>query len=199
MNAQVEIPLRETISGPRPNFTTWKDRLIHPVSEQMAQRFMDWNPILEDSQDEIEEWFEAYFQRNSFRTNGFEICKRLEYDFYCDPDSDLVEVMDSVDIIAWRLLEPVVRRWVETNQHEEFKEGEVVFVIHNNYINGEITSKVYSGTISSIFHKVWRFTIYIVELGHVKEGCGTHGIIKDGEDLYRTREEAEKSLAEEQR
>ena len=102
--------------------------------------------------------------------NGYEIAKELDRQGVCCPDSQVVEMLDSADVIETLLLDDVVKKWVAwENITPKLHIGSTAKVEYRG--KGKVV-----GEITRIDHERATYTVFIESLGHVREGVGTHGI-----------------------
>lgn len=125
--------------------------------------------------------------RNSYTKDGYQLARSLEYSMW-EPDSELVDILDSYSVFLDRAHREAVKLWVIDNQIiPQKKIGDTVFV--------KVRGVEYSGRILEIDTTTAQYTINIPALGHVEyifenetatrvdNGSGTLGTIKPVEEI----------------
>jgi len=109
--------------------------------------------------------------------DGYQLAKKLDNEYCLEGDVGLVEMLDDfdydLDTAYWR----IIKEWVISQCIEpHFKLGDKVRIclLKGEYIQGEV---------AEIYKDKARAVIYCESLGHVREGNGTHGTIKNYEEI----------------
>lgn len=152
---------------------------LSSVYVEMAEKINDWDGSKMD-QDEVDYFVEELSRKftcfDLFNSDGYELARDLEKDLGFDSDRNLVDVMDSIIHDCNNCLNEHIEQWVEDcNITPKYSVGDEVRLTLKNV--------EYVGEISKIFHKSAQYVIFVPELGHVREGVGTHGAIKNFEDI----------------
>jgi hypothetical protein len=101
--------------------------------------------------------------------DGYEISRRLEGRGY-SPDSELVDILDSAGHHKYLAHKEDVKEWVLANDLKlDLPLGTRVSV--------EMGGKTHIGEIRDRYEDTVQYSVFIAELGHVREGAGTHGVI----------------------
>lgn len=152
---------------------------LTPVYVTMAELINDWcgEKMNQNEFDYFVEELKRNFDSYDLRDNdGYELARDLEKDMGFDSDRNLVEEMDCIQNECRNCLNEQIEKWViDCNITPKYSVGDEVRVTFKNV--------EYVGEVSEIYHKRAQYVIYIEELGHVREGVGTHGTIKNFEDI----------------
>jgi hypothetical protein len=152
---------------------------ITSVYVEMAELINDWDN--EDmNQEELEEFVGdlknnfSYF--DLFHEDGYKIARSLEKNMHFDPNVDLVDDMDMISHRCRECLREEVEKWViDCEITSKYQVGDEV--------KATVRNVEYIGEIAAVNSKDATYTIFIQELGHVREGVGTHGTIKKFEEI----------------
>lgn len=144
---------------------------------EMAEEILDWlkdpNCTTEEIVSDLKENFQPYELENS---DGYELAKEFESNYGYDADTELVNIMDGFSHIIYTACKKAERKWVQDCRiTPKYSIGDKVHVSHK--------AKIYEGEIADIKNDLAEYVIYVQDLGHVKEGVGTHGLIKRFEDI----------------
>ena len=124
----------------------------------------------------VEELKENFTASYLFNCDGYELARDLEREMGFDSDSALVDDMNSISYHCHSCLRENVENWVkdcEITPKYPIGDEVSVWVKNVNYI----------GEISKIYERTADYCILIEELGHVRDGVGTHGTIKKFEEI----------------
>jgi len=164
------------IRVPRPDKTTID---LLPVYVRMAELINEW--CKEDMNQSEFEYFIEELQRNFdafdlFHCDGYELARDLEKDMGFDSDRNLVDDMDCISDECRNCLNENIEKWAqECNITPKYSIGDEVKLKMDNV--------EYIGEIAEINLKRAFYVIFVEELGHVREGVGTHGVIKNFEEV----------------
>jgi hypothetical protein len=124
---------------------------------------------------------------NSYTKDGYQLARSLEYSMW-EPDSELVDILDSYTIFIDRAHREAVKLWVVDNQIIPQKNiGDAVLV--------KVRGVEYDGFILSVDTTTAQYTINIPALGHIEHTfdngvatrvgseTGTFGTIKPVEEI----------------
>ena len=103
-------------------------------------------------------------------TDGYKLSKYLDDDCnYYGIDFELADELNCLSQEFDSIYHKFIKEWVETyNIKCPFKKGDIVeFKIFKDTIKGEIVD---------IYQNVAMVSVFCEKMGHVKEGCGVHGI-----------------------
>lgn len=103
-----------------------------------------------------------------YHSDGFEIAERLKGDFYWEPDAMLVDILDCHH--KHECYKDLVREWVKEN---DIKPQLMI----GQSVEYKDPFKIQNGVITKIHYDTAEYEIFSESLGHVKEGCGTYGVI----------------------
>lgn len=126
------------------------------------------------------------FLATKYEHDAYDICKRLENNFYWNVDSDLVHSMEAYFSYQYDAHNKLVKEWVKENniQLKYFEGDEVTYKNAGMQIqNGKLISNDHYGKIICRDHKKATYTVFSEHLGHVEYGVGTHGRIVNCEDI----------------
>lgn len=125
----------------------------------------------------IKETKNELFLATEYEHDAYDICKRLENNFFWNVESELVHLMETYFSYQYNAHDKIVKEWVKENniQLKYFEGDEVTY--QNTRKHQE------HGKIISRDHKKATYTIFSKHLGHVEQGIGTHGIIVNCEDI----------------
>lgn len=149
------------------------------VYVDMAEKINNW-----DSQDmsqiefeefvaQLKEDFSCYDLLNS---DGYTLARDLEENMGINSNKELVDILDNIDFECIKCLDKNIEKWVEDcNITPKHKIGDEVRV--------KVKNVEYIGEITSIYNKTASYSIFIEELGHVKNGPGVLGTIKPFEEI----------------
>lgn len=155
----------------RPSLTD--DRVLHPAATALLEDlkrechdadFDDESAAIADIENAIR-----------YEDDGFRICRALESASW-DCDAAMVAVMEKAAHYKYREHREAVAEWVKVfGVQPSMREGERVTFRHRG-------GKQHTGSVRSINAEQAQYTIFCEELGHVREGLGTHGTILNYED-----------------
>lgn len=91
---------------------TWNDEMTKELAQIVGKEVNEWCNNENDLEDCIETSFKIL--RWSRNLNGYEIAKEFEDEGF-SPDSDLVDILDSVSYESHRITEKAVKKWVTEN------------------------------------------------------------------------------------
>jgi hypothetical protein len=152
---------------------------ITSVYVEMAELINDWQSEVMDHE-EFEEFVgdlkNNFSPFDLFHKDGYQIARRLEKDMYYEPDVHLVDDMDMLPNRCRQCLCEEVEKWViDCEITSKYQVGDEV--------KATVRNVEYIGEIAAVNSKDATYTIFIQELGHVREGVGTHGTIKKFEEI----------------
>jgi hypothetical protein len=154
---------------------------ISSVYVKMANLIVEWlDEKFEPEEFEclVEELQENFTASDLFSSDGYELARDLEKDMGFDSDSQLVDDMNSISYFCHSCLRVNVEKWVkdcEITPKYSIGDEVSVWVKNVNYI----------GEISKIYERTAEYSIFIEELGHVREGVGTTSTIKKFEEIEK--------------
>lgn len=169
---------------PRP--TSHDDSVLEQAASVLVEQYNGWLEEGGDEPDDEREIIEILKKvlADSYNFDGYKICRDLERHYHIDPDSQLVEIMDDVGFLISSAEQTAVQNWVKRfGIQPRFKVGDKVSVGHP--IKGK-----HLGEITKVDEKEAKYTIYVEAIGHVREGSGTHGWIKNFEEVENANKEA---------
>ena len=167
---------------PRP--TDSSKEVITLVVQRIMPEIIGWfqqfevKKISEEDIENIKKQLEdiLYNDNVSELTDAYEIAKSLDNHYYWEPDSGLVDILCGLEFYDIRNF--LTNKWFKDNNiTPKYKEGDNVIVKSSHLRKSNRQKEQYNGEISKVFHEEGKYCIYIEELGHVKNGSGTIGII----------------------
>lgn len=145
--------------------------------KEMAEEILEWmnddNVELEDIISDLKECFSPQGIKMS---DGYELAKELDRDCGYDVNTELVNILDGFSHKLYMECQKFEKKWViDCNITPKHSIGDKVHISRKG--------KIYEGEISAINNEVAEYTICVPELGHVREGVGTHGAIEHFENI----------------
>ena len=111
--------------------------------------------------------------------NGYKIAKQLESNEGIDPDAELVEVCDGFMHSISSAQDKCIADWIEAYQVKpKFKVGDKV-----TFKRFKREEELHAGEITQIDSKTGKYFVFSEELGHVREGLGSHAVILPWEEV----------------
>lgn len=137
------------------------------------------NETVEEIQEDLMEIYDSF-------SDGFALAKKLD-DKGWEVNTDLVNILDNAQSYIYTALNNAVQAWVEQYDIKPpFPIGHKVKITNNRKRitnKAEFIAQEVSGEITKIWEKEAKYTIYCESLGHVRVGEGTHGIVKNYEEV----------------
>lgn len=177
-----KMSLFPEIKSPRP--TKIPESMEPKAIKKIAAILSEWNS--EFSEKDLEELSKALFKKSlDFYSNGYELAKFLDDEFYITPNSSLVEALDDIGYILNRVLDEAVEDWVRQDHIEpKFKVGDTVTI---EIKFGKDKGTYNDGKIYDIDHTKAKYSINVPSLGHKdpndKTTYGTLGIVLPFEEV----------------
>ena len=128
---------------------------------QILEDYLDSNSILDPPsvESEVAELIDMYQY-----SNGYKLAKMLDDQFNWEPNSDLVDQLDSIKFIVHEEIDREVQKWVkENNILPKYKIGDEV--VYNDYHTGFATLKA---NIVKIYEKEAKYGIQNKQLADMK-------------------------------
>jgi len=127
--------------------------------------------------------------RNSFIKDGYQLARKMEHSAMWEPDSELVDILDSYGRFLSQAHRDSVKAWVtENNIIPQKKIGDAVFV--------SVLGVEYEGFILSVDNLTAQYSINIPSLGHLMytfadgvatraddRRSGTNSVVKPAEEI----------------
>lgn len=135
--------MSETLTVSRP---TWNDEMVKELAQIVGKQVNEWCSDETPLEDCIET-AEKILQWHS-NDNGYELAKEFEDEGF-SPDSELVEILDSVSYDRSKVQETFIKKWVIENSLKlELVEGQKVIakLVRKGEVEGEIV-KLYPETM----------------------------------------------------
>jgi hypothetical protein len=152
---------------------------ITSVYVEMAELINDWDGEKmnqEDFEEFVGDLKRTFSVFDLFHEDGYKIARSLEKEMHFDPDSILVGEMDMISHKCRECVRREVEKWIiDCEITPKYEIG--------NEVKATVRNVEYIGEIAAINLKDATYTIFIQELGHVREGVGTHGTIKKFEEI----------------
>ncbi len=164
---------------------TYSDKnLVEAAANRLCKDLYKWeiDGLEHDEKDRVteESWFKPSVEvvEKCRYKNSYELAKMLDEDFWVEPDFNLIELLeDYPERYLDEELKKATDEWIKTEKVQSpFKVGDLVMVKMRKgtgYIQGEITR---------IYENDAKVCVFISELGHVKDGIGSHGWVMSYED-----------------
>jgi len=157
--------MSETLTIARP---TWNDEMVKELAKIVGPKVNEWcnhETPLEDCIETAEKVLKLHSN-----DNGYELAKAFEDEGF-SPDSELVEILDSVSYDRSKVQESFIKKWVtENNLKLELVEGQKVIarLFHRADVEGEIV-KLYPETMRYGFW--YADTVFAKGRGHICLNC----------------------------
>lgn len=135
--------MSETLTVSRP---TWNDEMVKELAQIVGKQVNEWCND-ETSLEDCIETAEKILKWHS-NDNGYELAKEFEDEGF-SPDSELVEILDSVSYDRSKVQETFIKKWVTKNNLKlELTEGQKVIanLVRKGEVEGEIV-KLYPETM----------------------------------------------------
>ena len=158
------------------------ERIVRLAAEKTFDRREDYGVEVDDYDSATESAINDIASVISGSRDGYEMARDLERKgWYCT--SQMVEWLDGADYDLYSAHDQAVAEWVAA---EGIKPSlaigaSVTFTTPAFHAKGR--GPTLAGEITAIDEKHARYTVFVPELGHVREGCGTHGIILPFEEI----------------
>lgn len=159
----------------------YDERIDLEVAGALLPKVLRWlkargedEPTEEDRQDILEQLANAC----RFHDDGYEVAKQLDDRHMWESDSELVDLLDEVAFARIRAHEKAVEAWVQ--QHgvaPKYSVGQRVAFKRQRWDKEKVT-----GEVTAVREKTAQYLVFCESLGHVREGCGTHGTYVAFED-----------------
>lgn len=154
--------------------TMYDDGVCRVAAEKL------WERIKRDSGDDAadnEASIKSITEAIRYDDDGYAIARHLEHDGW-DPDAQMVDTLDSAFSEKLRACETETSKWVDENGIKpEFAVGSSV------RFKDRSTRKSHVGEVTKVELDQARYWLFCEELGHVREGVGTHAIVLNYEDV----------------
>jgi len=139
------------------------------IAEELLDDVIGWLKASGDEDPDRDEVRKSLESAMDFEDDGYKIARQLDNDGW-DVDAELVHILDNAFPNRIRIHRDFVAKWVEENGIKPtFEVGQTVAFKERN--------KSHTGEITRINEKQAEYTIYCAEMGHVREGTGSHGVI----------------------
>lgn len=161
------IPEGFYINKPRPGLQS--PEVLAMVANGLMPRILQWGDWSENDR-EAQEVAGQILKVLEYSRDGYEMAKSLEERFYWDSDAELVDILEGAD---WHSANrSAVMAWIKDNNiTAKLEVGRLVEVK-----TSPRESVLRSGEIAQIYED-GNYCVMVPELGHVREGLGTHGLV----------------------
>ena len=160
--------------------TDYSKEVIMLVVQKIMPEIIEWFESFEEvSEEEIENIREQLVNilNNGYDKDGYEIAKELDSRYYWDSDAELVDILDDLTFLFHDVKSFLVKKWIKDNNiSPKYQKGDKVIVDSSMLPRKDRKKERYDGEINHIYED-GSYSIFIEDLGHVREGSGTHGII----------------------
>lgn len=154
------------------------ERVIRTAVEAIREsvvRFLDG-----EHPDEIDSALDDIVSAADFTEDTYQITRNLEDAGWYGGDA-LYELVDELPMHRLQAHRDAVRAWVKrTGQVPSHAVGDTV-TFHSAFDRRDFT-----GEVVKVNPEEMTYTVFVEELGHVREGVGTHGRIVPAEDVLNT-------------
>lgn len=158
--------------------------IMEAAAKRLVKDLYKWEleGLEHDERDRVteESWWKAAMRMidNCRHNNGYELAKILDDSFWVEPDFNLVELLeDNPERYLDEELKKATEEWIKNEKIQSpFKVGDLVTVKMRKgvgYIQGEITR---------VYENEAKVCVFISQLGHVKDGIGSHGWVMSYEE-----------------
>lgn len=145
------------------------DAVCQIAAEKIWPRVKQW--LGDDARDDEAE-IKALARAVRGEGDGYKIARGLERDGW-DPNAELVDILDNAGAAKYRACDELTKKWVAENEIKPaFAVGAQVKFKENRFSKTSQT-----GEVTKIEEDRAMYWIFCAELGHVREGCGTHATI----------------------
>lgn len=169
----------------RPSLTD--DKYFELLADKLAPEVVKWFEQNGDVVDvsEVKEELTCVLSNVFIDCDGYKVAKELEQSFSYDADSELVAILsENINFYSSDVLSQMTKKWAEDNNVKiELKIGDTVKVKCHSRKNDKLEEFV--GEIVNVYEDSAKYSVYIEELGHVRRGIGTHGMIVNCEDVVK--------------
>lgn len=160
------IPAGFYKNKPRPN--SQSDEVLAMVAAKLMTHILQWGKWEEESEREQSEVAKQILEVLEVSGDGYKMAKFLEDRFYWDSDAELVDILEGADFHSAN--RTAIMAWISDNGiTAKFEVGRQVKVKlsprDSDMKAGEIVNTYEDG----------HYCVMVPELGHVREGIGTHG------------------------
>ncbi len=155
--------------------------VVQRIMPEIIQWFEQFEELSEEDIENIKEQLTNAIDKNNISelTDSYDIAKSLDSRYYWDSDSELVDILCGLDFYDVRML--LTKKWIKDNNIiPKYKEGDSVIVKSLHLSIKYRQKEQYDGEIYKVYEE-GNYAIYIKEIGHVKNGTGTHGVILNWE------------------
>ena len=150
------------------------DDVIAQAAERLADELMRWADATENRAGYVED-AKKVIEKCTYH-NSYELAKDLEFKGYT-PDTELVEILEGASLHLYASHQKAVAAWVQAGGIT----APVVCI--GDMVSFERQGKRISGEITRIEEQTAQVIVCCPDLGHVREGLGTHGIYACYEEL----------------
>jgi hypothetical protein len=171
-------PVQTSLAGfyknkPRPN--SQSAEVLAMVANDLMPHILQWGKWDENDR-EAQEVAAQLLEVLGGRDDGYKMAKTLEDRHYWDSDAELVDILEGADFHSAN--RTAVMAWITDNGVKaNFEAGRQVEVK-----TSPRESLLRKGEIAKIYED-GNYCVMVPELGHVREGLGTHGLIFSWEDV----------------
>ena len=161
---------RPTLSDPRVREETIS-RILPAVISWLAE--VGDEPKTPEGKDDLKKELLKAFGYHSL-VDGYHLAKNLERQSCWDPDSDLVDILESAASYEWDSLQAIVKDWVtESGITPAHKIGDQLTVKFTGFGRGyrlDDHGEPHTGTITRVIEYDGRYQVNFPTLGHVSAG-----------------------------
>ena len=145
--------------------------------KEMAEEVMDWITDVDVKIDDVINDLKQTFDVNEILNgDGYFLARELEAKCNYESDMELANILGVFSFIIRNHCSEAEKKWViDCEITPKYSVGDKVHVSRKN--------KIYEGEIVEIKNDMAQYTIFVEELGHVRSGVGTHGIIERFENV----------------
>lgn len=160
---------------PRPSYND--NRVVEGAAKKLLPSVIKWLKNNGDQNPEDEESGILADLESAIRyeTDAYRMAYNL-HKGYWEPDYELVEILSGASFLMDDSYRDLVEEWVTANdiKPQYSIEAQVTLDVNGKSVTGEIVQ---------ILAATAQYVIHCPELGHVKKGVGTHGLVINYEDV----------------
>jgi hypothetical protein len=155
--------------------------VIAEIARKLMPRLLRW---AEDwvKPAELEAELIDTLQRAAPLFDAYDMAKYMESKHGWSSDADLVDILDDAEMEAYSIRQTKVEEWVASNAIRPKKAIGDVVRVNAGAANGLLAQA--DGEIVSIDEQRATYTVMVAELGHVRTGVGTHGLVLPYEQFH---------------
>ena len=145
------------------------EEIMSETAKVIAKKVLSWTRQDYFTEEDV---IDALCKVLPFSDDGYELAKEMEDEGF-DADSELVSIMEGASWELDRQHRKAVKQWVKDNDiRPKLKEGDEIHI----QVRQRDRTK-YDAIIAEVREETAEYMVAVPDLGHIKEGLGTHGYI----------------------